>query len=128
MFLLMNYLILALKLLSYAHVLRNTRFVLPKIKMMLKQQSDKPITDLIDQNEISPGNFEVLKANLQTPQKLYDFKLLTYFMCAPTLCFQFEYPRNKSIRKIWLLRKLVEMLFSLGLQLYVRPSRPSSLN
>lgn len=113
----LNYLVLAFKLLSYAHVMRNTRFVLPKIKMLLKQQTDKTITDMIDANEISPGNFEVLKANLQTPQKLYDFKLMTYFMCAPTLCFQFEYPRNKTIRKLWLVKKLAEMMFCLGLQL-----------
>jgi len=36
---------------------------------------------------------------------------LWYFLIAPTLCYQLEYPRSPKIRKGFLLRRLVEFIF-----------------
>eukprot|EP00359_Climacostomum_virens_P000303 CAMPEP_0204897088 /NCGR_PEP_ID=MMETSP1397-20131031/538_1 /ASSEMBLY_ACC=CAM_ASM_000891 /TAXON_ID=49980 /ORGANISM="Climacostomum Climacostomum virens, Strain Stock W-24" /LENGTH=262 /DNA_ID=CAMNT_0052064793 /DNA_START=318 /DNA_END=1106 /DNA_ORIENTATION=+ len=43
------------------------------------------------------------------------FKQFLYFIMAPTLCFQFEYPRSSKIRWIWLSKRIGE--FVLGLLL-----------
>ena len=49
-----------------------------------------------------------------------------YFLFAPTMCFQFIYPRSERIRKIWLFKRIVEYVVSLSLmviliQQYITP-------
>jgi diacylglycerol O-acyltransferase-1 len=41
-----------------------------------------------------------------------------YFLSAPTLCFQLEYPRSPSVRWRFVLRRLVELLFCLALMVF----------
>jgi diacylglycerol O-acyltransferase-1 len=38
-----------------------------------------------------------------------------YFLAAPTLCFQFHYPRTERIRKTWLLKRIGELLIGISL-------------
>lgn len=38
-----------------------------------------------------------------------------YFIVAPTMCFQFVYPRSPRVRKSWLLKRIAEFLLSLSL-------------
>ncbi len=33
---------------------------------------------------------------------------LMYFLCAPTLCYELNFPRTKRIRKIFVLRRTLE--------------------
>ncbi|XP_022240058.1 diacylglycerol O-acyltransferase 1-like [Limulus polyphemus] len=48
------------------------------------------------------------------PQNL-NLRDLYYFMLAPTLCYELNFPRSARIRKRFLLKRLVEMLFLLQL-------------
>lgn len=41
-----------------------------------------------------------------------------YFLAAPTLCFQLEYPRSPAVRWRFVLRRLVELLFCLALMVF----------
>lgn len=38
-----------------------------------------------------------------------------YFFVAPTLCFQFNYPRTERIRKTWLLKRVGELVLGISL-------------
>ena len=44
---------------------------------------------------------------------------LTYFIAAPTLCYQVSYPRTLRVRKRWLFRRIVEWLFYQALTLFM---------
>jgi len=35
---------------------------------------------------------------------------MCYFLCAPTLCYQTDYPRSTRFRKRWFLRRCMELL------------------
>jgi hypothetical protein len=35
---------------------------------------------------------------------------MSYFLCAPTLCYQTDYPRSTRFRKRWFLRRCMELL------------------
>jgi len=50
------------------------------------------------------------KRLVQYPDNL-NVKDLVYFFFAPTLCYELNFPRNDRIRKIFLLRRLLESLF-----------------
>lgn len=55
-----------------------------------------------------------------------------YFILAPTLCYQVEFPRSRRLRKRWLLRRVAELLVCLGLmgilvEQYIHPTIESSL-
>lgn len=108
--LLTNSIILAAKMISYSHVLRNVRLITDKIKKMKKDQNYK---DVVGENEISSGNYEFIKKFVKNEDQLIQFKDLIYFIAAPTLCFQFNYPRTDKIRKIWLIKRFMELILSL---------------
>lgn len=47
-------------------------------------------------------------------------------MFAPTLCYQLQYPRTSSIRKDWLVKRIIEFMFVASFQLvlwvqYIEP-------
>lgn len=42
---------------------------------------------------------------------------LFYFICAPTLCYELNFPRSGRIRKRFLIKRLVEMVFLWGVML-----------
>uniref|UniRef100_A0A8C4QZC9 diacylglycerol O-acyltransferase n=1 Tax=Eptatretus burgeri TaxID=7764 RepID=A0A8C4QZC9_EPTBU len=44
-----------------------------------------------------------------------NYKDLSYFMFAPTLCYELDFPRSSRIRKRFLLRRLFEMVFLMQL-------------
>lgn len=46
-----------------------------------------------------------------------NYKDLYYFMFAPTLCYELNFPRSARIRKRFLLKRVVEMIFLCGLML-----------
>lgn len=41
---------------------------------------------------------------------IYLFTDLAYFMCAPTLCYELNFPRSARIRKRFLAKRLIEMV------------------
>uniref|UniRef100_A0A8C0L3C8 O-acyltransferase n=1 Tax=Canis lupus dingo TaxID=286419 RepID=A0A8C0L3C8_CANLU len=62
------------------------------------------------------------KANGGTAQRMVSYpdnltyRDLYYFLFAPTLCYELNFPRSPRIRKRFLLRRLLEMLFLTQLQ------------
>ncbi|XP_047309951.1 diacylglycerol O-acyltransferase 1-like [Impatiens glandulifera] len=48
-----------------------------------------------------------------------NIKSLTYFMCAPTLCYQTSYPRTASIRKGWVVLQLIKLVIFIGLMAFI---------
>lgn len=64
-----------------------------------------------DKNDVTTKSNEerVIYPNNLTQMDLY------YFMAAPTLCYELNFPRNTRIRKRFLLRRLAEFFFLLGI-------------
>ena len=52
-------------------------------------------------------NFTNLKTRYPNNLHLTD---LYYFLLAPTLCYEINYPRNKKIRKGFLIKRLLEIV------------------
>ena len=48
-----------------------------------------------------------------------NFRNFAYFLAAPTLCYQPVYPRSAGIRKPWLARRIVELVFFISLMLLI---------
>lgn len=48
-----------------------------------------------------------------------SYKNLYYFMLAPTLCYEPSYPRTEKIRRPFLFRRIVEVLFLIQLELAI---------
>lgn len=64
---------------------------------------------------------EMEKLTSKTVEIKYPYNLtiknLYYFIFAPTLCYELNYPRTKRINKTFLFRRVVEFLFLLQLEL-----------
>lgn len=61
-----------------------------------------------------------------------SIKDMSYFMLAPTLCYELNYPRSDRIRKRFLFRRMLELIFGLQLcvaliQQWIIPSVKNSL-
>uniref|UniRef100_A0A0E0E2X3 O-acyltransferase n=1 Tax=Oryza meridionalis TaxID=40149 RepID=A0A0E0E2X3_9ORYZ len=89
--------IIWLKLVSFAHTNYDIR--------MLSKSIEKGVTHDIS---IDPENI-----------KWPTFKRLSYFMLAPTLCYQPSYPRTTYIRKGWVVRQLIKCLVFTGLMGFI---------
>lgn len=55
---------------------------------------------------------------------------LFYFCCAPTLCYELNFPRNERIRKIFLFRRVMEFVFILNVEIAIMQQWiiPTTLN
>uniref|UniRef100_A0A8C3I0Q2 diacylglycerol O-acyltransferase n=1 Tax=Chrysemys picta bellii TaxID=8478 RepID=A0A8C3I0Q2_CHRPI len=60
------------------------------------------------------ANGEVAQSGVYYPANL-TYKDMYYFLFAPTLCYELNFPRSPRIRKRFLLRRLFEMLFFIQL-------------
>ncbi|KAI6075529.1 Diacylglycerol O-acyltransferase 1 [Aix galericulata] len=60
------------------------------------------------------ANGDVGKSGVAYPDNL-TYSNLYYFLLAPTLCYELNFPRSPRIRKRFLLRRLFEMLFFIQL-------------
>lgn len=54
---------------------------------------------------------------MDNPSDIITIKSLYYFLVAPTLCFQLYYPYRPKIRKIWLLKRVIELMIVSTLQM-----------
>lgn len=101
----MWYTIVWLKMISYISVNGWNRLGLSKTaeKNGVAGKSDKNdfVTKSAENQVIYPYNL--------TQKDLY------YFMAAPTLCYELNFPKNTRIRKRFLLRRLAEFCFLLGI-------------
>jgi diacylglycerol O-acyltransferase-1 len=107
-------LVVALKLVSfYQH---NTE-VLEMVQKIRKINTNENYRDLFGMQEIDNKNLEILVKNKDTVEKLLDWGHYCYFMVAPTLCYQLSYPRNASIRPVWLFKRFIEYILVAALEL-----------
>lgn len=61
-----------------------------------------------------------------------NFKDLFYFLCAPTLCYELNFPRTSRIRKRFLLKRILEVVIGANVilclfQQWMIPSVKNSL-
>lgn len=68
---------------------------------------------------------------VQYPDNLC-YKDLFYFLCAPTLCYELNFPRTTRIRKRFLLKRVLEVVFGVNVvmalfQQWIIPSVRNSL-
>nr|XP_041569966.1 diacylglycerol O-acyltransferase 1-like [Taeniopygia guttata] len=65
--------------------------------------------------EARRANGDVAHREVEYPENL-SYRNLYYFLLAPTLCYELNFPRSPRLRKRFLLRRLCEMLFFTQLQ------------
>lgn len=68
---------------------------------------------------------------VQYPDNL-TYKDLLYFLCAPTLCYELNFPRTSRVRKRFLLKRLLEVVIGVNVvmalfQQWIIPSVRNSL-
>ncbi|XP_041971787.1 diacylglycerol O-acyltransferase 1 isoform X2 [Aricia agestis] len=110
----MIYLILFLKLWSYSQTnhwcrqgLKNKKNVNQLRRQSLSAPNWKPVEEVKD---------EVMAGLTKYPDNL-NLKDLFYFLLAPTLCYELNFPRTTRIRKRFLIKRLIEVMFGVNLML-----------
>lgn len=76
-------------------------------------QPRKRLTDRrssVGSNDKANGKGEEAEARVQYPDNL-TLPDMYYFMLVPTLCYELNFPRTKRIRKRFLIRRAVELIF-----------------
>lgn len=98
-----------LKLVSYAAVNKWCRQSQSPSRQRLRRT--KSVT-MADGSSMMNGHEETMIVHYPANLTLKD---LYYFMFAPTLCYELNFPRSLRIRKRFLLKRIVEMLFIIQL-------------
>ncbi|XP_045915205.1 diacylglycerol O-acyltransferase 1a isoform X2 [Micropterus dolomieu] len=96
------YTVLFLKLYSYQDANRWCREI--------RQAKAKRLTRSYSCPSMAQSNGSAVHARVSYPGNL-THRDMYYFVCAPTLCYQLNFPRSPRIRKRFLIRRLLEMLF-----------------
>lgn len=129
----MLYLILFLKLWSYAqtnHWCRRKQKGSFTKNRLRRQSLSAPNSKALHEE-----NHEALLENeppiVQYPENL-NLKDLVYFLCAPTLCYELNFPRTSRVRKRFLIKHILEFVLGVNLvmalfQQWMIPSVTNSL-
>ncbi|XP_060596411.1 diacylglycerol O-acyltransferase 1-like isoform X1 [Ruditapes philippinarum] len=94
-----------LKLVSYASVNKWCRQSRSPAKTRTRRAKS---VSMSEGSFMENGKEETLQ--IQYPENL-TLNDLYYFMCAPTLCYELNFPRSLRIRKRFLISRIIEMLF-----------------
>lgn len=121
----MLYLIIFLKLWSYVqtnhwcrnglkrkyfnNTLRRQSLSVPNWNELIKAEHEQSKEDLLNDTAVA--------ARLTKYPDNLNLKDLFYFMLAPTLCYELNYPRTARIRKRIVIKRLLELLFGVNLVL-----------
>lgn len=95
---------IVLKIISYYQINSEVYQIAERIR---KISTNDNYRDLFASHEIDTTNLELIAQNKDNLMKLLSFRHFMYFLAAPTLCYQLQYPRNNSIRRVWLLKRCV---------------------
>ena len=125
----MSYTILVLKLVSYIQVNKwcrdksRRRFLInsqmscdpdflmrSRMKTVMNIKEAKKAAETSDEEERLEKNLVKWPENLTTAD-------ITYFILAPTLCYELNFPRTKRTRKLFLLRRVLEVVLGTNLLL-----------
>ncbi|XP_033112255.1 diacylglycerol O-acyltransferase 1-like [Anneissia japonica] len=84
----------------------------PRLKKMLKEK------DLAEkeQNDVNGDIPKVDSTVVKYPDNI-NLKDMYYFLCAPTLCYELNFPRSARIRKRFVIRRIIEIVFLIQLML-----------
>lgn len=111
------------KIISWAHVMHNSREIMDKMRTYYEQQKTGKNTDdirvAIKENEVNDGNLELLKKHLDNPASLLNFKDIVTFTLMPVLCFQLVFPKRKYIRWDFVGKKILETALYHVLMLFI---------
>jgi len=69
------------------------------------------------EQDLKNDEIEIIDKNLVHWPHNLSVKDLAYFLCVPTLCYELNFPRTKRIRKIFLLRRILEVILGTNLML-----------
>ncbi|KAK6632049.1 hypothetical protein RUM44_007079 [Polyplax serrata] len=125
-----TYCILFLKLWSYIQVNMWCRMKADtKLRTKKRSMSGTTLDSEINGNHVSDDSYE--KKLVKYPDNL-TLKDLMYFMLAPTLCYELNFPRTCRIRKRFLFKRAVEVLVGFHVlgalfQQWIIPSVKNSL-
>ncbi|XP_073319197.1 diacylglycerol O-acyltransferase 1a [Pagrus major] len=100
------YTVLFLKLYSYQDTNRWCREI--------RQAKAKRLTRSYSCPSVAQSNGSAVHSHVSYPGNL-THRDMYYFVFAPTLCYQLNFPRSSRIRKRFLMRRLFEMLFFMQL-------------
>lgn len=103
------------KLISYMHVMKNVRSLALLLKENPKLDSKTAFVEFVGENQLTMNNYYRIEKGRHNVDYILNWRDFAYFMMAPTLCFQFEYPRNKTIRKWWLTKRIIELFIVMSL-------------
>lgn len=101
-----TYTVLFLKLYSYQDTNRWCREI--------RQAKAKRLTRSYSCPSVAQSNGSAVHPHVSYPGNL-THRDMYYFVCAPTLCYELNFPRSPRIRKRFLMRRLFEMLFFMQL-------------
>ncbi|XP_065272772.1 LOW QUALITY PROTEIN: diacylglycerol O-acyltransferase 1-like [Emys orbicularis] len=105
------YIIITLKLFSYYQVNRWYREGTPRpVRGTSRMQAADPSAHQSRRNERGQSKQIMYPMNLKV-------KDLYYFLLAPTLCYQLNFPRQKNCRQGYIIRRFIEMIFLFHLML-----------
>ncbi|XP_070576065.1 diacylglycerol O-acyltransferase 1-like [Ptychodera flava] len=105
------YSILFLKLISYAMVNKWCRDKVQEERDVRKRPLNRRIRAKSEGGiTMANGSIDTGSRFVQYPDNL-NLADLYYFMLAPTLCYELNFPRSERIRKRFLIRRIIEMLF-----------------
>ncbi|XP_076821748.1 diacylglycerol O-acyltransferase 1-like isoform X2 [Clavelina lepadiformis] len=106
------YVILFLKLWSYAQA--NKWYRDDYMKAMSKRKLQRTMSMPASSIKLSRDKSETVQ--IKYPYNL-SYRNLYYFIAAPTLCYETSFPRNPTINKVYLAKRVVETLFLFQLEL-----------
>lgn len=125
------YLLVFLKLWSYVQTnywCRSNKKAKQAKSTLRRQSLSAPNWKSFDEDK----NGEIAAAHLVKYPDNLTLKDLAYFMLAPTLCYELNFPRTARIRKRFVMRRLLELVFGINLifallQQWMVPSVTNSL-
>ncbi|XP_046361762.1 diacylglycerol O-acyltransferase 1-like isoform X1 [Haliotis rufescens] len=103
--------IVFLKLISYHCVNRWCRESLKtQPRKMGRSKTLTTEDEAAKQVKMAAANEKIIGKQVYYPDNL-NLKDMYYFMCAPTLCYELNFPRSARIRKRFLMKRIIEILF-----------------
>lgn len=128
------YSVIFLKLWSYIQVnlwCRHARIQENHNNHRRQSMSTSNVKELKDQSILTDKKSDDIPQSVEYPDNLKLTDIL-YFMCAPTVCYELNFPRTDRIRKRFLIKRVLELLVGLQVlaslfQQWIIPSVKNSL-
>ena len=101
------------KCISFAHVCHSVRQIIHLLQS--KPIDPSNYEEYFQENELSKANFELIYSKKDDPTSLISLEHFTFYFFIPSFDFKLHYVKNKSIDKIFLLKRMTETVVLWGL-------------